>query len=282
MSSRTRFSPFALLVLLASCETQLLRNPPPDPDAETPTFRAARERFELRDFDGAIRLYHEVLRENPEMARAHFNLGLIYDERKGDYISAIYHYNRFLQLKPDSREAPIVSQWVRRAELAFAAQLPNSPIENKEEFTKLQRDNMHLQAELLDTRRRLELTERKLSEVTARAQQLEQRLATVTAQRPVTQNAPAAVPPQAGIAAAAPQAPSVQQPQPPPTPTPARTTATTARRHTVQQGETLFSIARTYYPDRPTGEAVRLILEANSAILPDANRLRSGMSLVIP
>ncbi len=266
-------------LLLSSCETKLLRQTPPDPDAETPTFRAARERFELRDFDGAIRLYHEVLRENPEMARAHFNLGLIYDERKADYISAIYHYTRFLQLKPESREAAVVAQWIRRAELAFAAQLPNSPIENKEEFTRLQRDNMHMQAELLDTRRRLEELERKLTAANARAAQLEQRLAAASATpRPAPQSAPALQSQQTSVPPSAPASDSQQVVSV----TPSRLQPASSRRHIVQQGETLFSIARSYYPDRPSGEAVRIILEANSAVLPDANRLRSGMTLVIP
>jgi len=276
----------ALLAVFAfaGCETQILRQQNNDPDYEPPAFRAARERFELRDFDGAVRLYHEVLRENPDMARAHFNLGLIYDERYGDHISAIYHYRHFLRLKPDSPEASSVIQWIKRAELAFAAQLPNSPIENKEEFTKLQRENMQMHSDLIDARRQIAKLQSELQTAIATRERLEQRLAAVN-QETARPSAPShqTHQSQSAVYVASEEHSPILLAQTPTNPSKATTTPPpVGRRHNVQSGETLFSIARAYYPDRPVGEAVRILLEANANQLSDANKLRPGMTLTIP
>lgn len=60
---------------------------------------------------------------------------------------------------------------------------------------------------------------------------------------------------------------------------PAAATTTAGRTHTVQQGDTLWSIARKYYGD---GTKADKILQANKAKLPDADRLQVGMVLTIP
>jgi len=272
----------AFALLLAGCENKFLLQHNPDPDYETPTFRAARERFELRDFDGAIRLYHEVLRENPDMARAHFNLGLIYDERKGDNISAIYHYRHFLRLKPDSPEAASVVQWIRRAELSFAAQLPNSPIENKEEFTKLQRENMQMHAELIEMRRQISKLQSDLQNAISARERLEQRVAAASEKNTrVSETSPPQTPSHSPSEhAAREQSPQIQTASV--QSSAVKSQASSGRSHHVQPGETLFSIARAYYPDRPVGEGVRLLLSANAGQLTDANKLRPGMTLNIP
>lgn len=49
--------------------------------------------------------------------------------------------------------------------------------------------------------------------------------------------------------------------------------------HNVRDGETLYGIARKYYGD---GSMASVILEANKRSIPSANRLRSGVRLVIP
>ena len=66
--------------------------------------RKAEQRSRARDIDGAIGLYNKALSENPELSHAHMMLGLIFEENKEDYIRAIYHYERFLEIKPTTPE----------------------------------------------------------------------------------------------------------------------------------------------------------------------------------
>ncbi len=55
--------------------------------------------------------------------------------------------------------------------------------------------------------------------------------------------------------------------------------ATGVRTHTVQKGDTLYKLARTYYTDQSKW---RDIWKANRGRLSDANKLEVGQTLVIP
>ena len=276
-----KLAKLSLLLLTASCDTQFLQQEKNDPNYESETFRAAKQRFELRDYHSAIQLYYQALRENPNMARAHFHLGLIYDERLGDYVSAIYHYKQFLRLKPDCPEVESVKKWIRRAELAFAAQIPNSPIENKEEVTKLQRENIQLQSELIEARRLISELRSSLQKSNNRLLKLEKQLneikeADISSMQKVETGSVSKPP------FSQPHHRDLQKEINTQKRLSSYSDSYLYRTHKVQPGETLFSIARVYYPDRSVGEGVRLILDANSTQLTDANKLQPGMLLIIP
>lgn len=54
---------------------------------------------------------------------------------------------------------------------------------------------------------------------------------------------------------------------------------TTGNRHVVAKGDTLYSLARSYYNDQSKWRA---IYEANRSAIPDPNKLKVGQELVIP
>jgi tetratricopeptide (TPR) repeat protein len=64
----------------------------------------ARKRFHAGDYDGAIALFHELLKKAPDVHQIHFNLALAY-ERKGDYAAAVDDLRKFLEEEPDHFEA---------------------------------------------------------------------------------------------------------------------------------------------------------------------------------
>jgi len=66
---------------------------------------------------------------------------------------------------------------------------------------------------------------------------------------------------------------------PPPTPHEDTVVAGGARTHTMQKGDTLYSLARKYYNDQSKW---RKIWEANRAQISDPNRIPLGAKLVIP
>jgi len=295
------------LLLFAGC-TPEAKLKPADNDFETPAFLRAKEKYELRDYEGAIGLYEDVVRSNPNMAKAHLELGLIYDDKMGDYVSAIHHYRRFLKLRPDSDKARIVKQWITRAELAFAAQQPNSPLQNADELARLQKENINLKAQVEEARR----VQRELQAQLKAA--LAQPIVTAPAERPApteerpkaevtrhapkepvkqpapqppiareTAAAPSQQPPQRPIPVAVPVAPpAVAAPSPaaaPSPPAPAPTPA--ARVHVVQEGDTLWRIASRYYPGE-VQRGVERIQEANKGAVADVTKLRVGQQLRVP
>ena len=70
-----------------------------------PHVLAGQARFRARNYRGAIEAFDKALRVNPNNWAAHFELGLIYynEDRLSDSASAIYHFQRLLNLNPNHR-----------------------------------------------------------------------------------------------------------------------------------------------------------------------------------
>lgn len=64
--------------------------------------------------DEAIAAYEKSLELNPNNADAHYNLGLLYEKFKGDPDTATFHYNKYLELKPDAGDREEVLGWIEK------------------------------------------------------------------------------------------------------------------------------------------------------------------------
>ncbi|GEM_PF-228339 len=292
---------FACVASLALCScNQETHVPQGDDDFETPTFKKAKEKYEVRDFKSSVELYDEVLRENPRMAKAHFELGLIYDEKMGDFVSAIYHYKRFLRIKPTGDNAKTVEQWIARAELQFATTQPNSPIQSADEIARLSKENLKLRGELDESARQIAKLERAVSQGEASVQEAQSKIQTLLATQQDQRNALAAAQQAAAAAATHPStavAPGTSNPLSSTTAgvtpfdvassEPSSTAPTPvvlpegARQHVVKSGDTVWKISAQYYPGK-VKEGVNKIIEANKSSMPDPARLKLGQPLVIP
>lgn len=67
-----------------------------------------------------------VRRESPE---SHLEVGYIYLQTLKDPIRAIFHFDRYLELKPESEKAIQVKQLIETAKLEFLRQLPTKPFQ---------------------------------------------------------------------------------------------------------------------------------------------------------
>jgi tetratricopeptide (TPR) repeat protein len=208
-----------------------------------PDYQRARKAAEAGDFRAAAGFYQQVVRAAPEAARAHLELGLLYDEKLGDPIAAIYHYRQFLELEPNSNRRDIVESYIERSKLTLAAKLPQAPGIDPVELTRLQTENAMLRG--------------RIAELESRAAAVPSG-ADLPAQLPAGQPV-AAQPP--GTAVAAPAAPA------------------TSRTHWVQKGDTLQSLALRYYGSRAAWEK---IYAANRTSLASKDQLKVGQPLVIP
>ena len=101
--------------------------------------REARDRYlrraqaaqESQDIDRAIALCEQALLRRPDLALAHRELGLMLDNYRRDYVPAIYHYQRYLQLRPDAKNREEIDALIRQCRMSFAAQIAESPEEIK-------------------------------------------------------------------------------------------------------------------------------------------------------
>jgi LysM repeat protein len=96
-----------LISLFAGC-TQMRRASVDD--EKEPQFIEGQKRIKRMDWDGAINAFEHALQANPNNASAHFELGVLYDQKKNDFISAIYHYHKHLVLRTNSPMAEMARQ----------------------------------------------------------------------------------------------------------------------------------------------------------------------------
>jgi nucleoid-associated protein YgaU len=82
-------------------------------------------------------------------------LGLLYDEKMGDPIAAIYHYRQFLALQPDSDRKQLVDSYIERCKLTLAAKLPPTSGIDPSELTRLQTENAALRGQLAEAQNRV-------------------------------------------------------------------------------------------------------------------------------
>jgi hypothetical protein len=100
--------------------------------------------------------YLKVIAKRGDSApESHLEAGLIYLEQVGDPIAAIYHFRKYLDLEPHSRQASEVAGLIDTAKLNFARTLPAKPLENPDirlvegdELDRLRRENDELKAEI--------------------------------------------------------------------------------------------------------------------------------------
>ncbi|MBP7831295.1 MAG: LysM peptidoglycan-binding domain-containing protein [Kiritimatiellae bacterium] len=113
-----------------------------------PLIRRARERKNQQDVDGAIELFNKAIERKPTLARAHLEVGYLYDSQKQDYVRALYHYQRYLELRPQTEKRPVVEDLIRHARVRFATTLPAQPSGAIEEIAMLRKEVEALRARL--------------------------------------------------------------------------------------------------------------------------------------
>ena len=123
-------------------------------DQELPLVQKAASRASEGDIDSAIRLYQKALEQSPDAARAHLDLAFLLDEHRKDYVDAIYHFRRYLELRPDAEKKSLVEERVRMAEQHFAAEILG-PSRLADKATVLERENAVLKSQLATLSQRM-------------------------------------------------------------------------------------------------------------------------------
>jgi LysM repeat protein len=222
-------------------------------EAKEPFYVLGQRKLSSFDYKGSVEAFEKAAEANPRSASAHFQLGVLYEQKiteENSYAVAIYHYNKFLQLKPKSPHAEIVKQRIVACKQELAKPIALAPGTQSvlRDIERLKVENAQLKSQL---------------EAWAALNTSRQSLAP-----PVTLNATSnftSIPPQTGASNSAPV------PQPRTAPGPA---APALRTHKVQSNETPASIAKKY------NLSTKALLDANPGL--DPRRLKIGQTLNIP
>ncbi len=206
-----------------------------------------------------------IEKRGDEAPESHLEAGLLYQQFLRDPIAAIYHFRKYIELQPGSREVDLVRQRISAAMREFARTLPAQPLDNQNarldllgRIEELQKENLQLKEQI----------------AAAAAGARPSAAPVATDNPPVPVRAPAHDRSSGPGAATAVRPAPVTRPPAAPAPAPAA-----GRRHVVAQGETLYKIAQRYYG---SGARWPEILEANRDVLKNENAVRAGMELRIP
>lgn len=211
-------------------------------------FLKGKARVSGMDYRGAIESFEEALVVNPQSAAAHFELGWLFAEKEPDPATAIYHYQKYLQLRPSADNAEVIHDHILRLRQDLAKglmPLPGTPSVQRE-FEQLAEENHRLHDEL--DRMKGFLASRGLS-ITNPAPNVRERSPAVLAPNPGTRT------PGSNSTESAPRNVS-------------------GRTHKVQSGESPSSIARKY------GVKVEALLAANPSLNP--RRMQVGQIIQVP
>ncbi len=282
------FPLLGLLVLAGCSDSDRIKTAT---EIDEPAYREGQALLKSGRRQEALTAFLKVIDKRGEDApESHLEIGLLYAQHINDPLSAIYHFKKYLALRPNSPQAPLIRQRIDAATREFARTLPAQPLENQLQrvdlvgaLDKLKKENEALKQELADV---------KAGRGNA--------LAAVT-EAPATSPAASPATPSSNFSFSVDNLPAVRtRPTAPPTrpaastPAPVRATPTPPgrastpavtppvtgnRRHTVIAGDTLSKISQQYYGNRTR---VNDILGANRGVLKSAAELRPGMVLRIP
>ena len=244
----------ALLLLVGLALSGCLPSGPKDEEKEQ-FFLAGKSRVNTLDFKGAVESFEKAVEVNPKSAPAHFELGWLYDQKESDPAAAIYHYERYLKLSPNSGKEEMVKTRILACKQQLAQTVSLGPVTEKQqrEFEQLVEEKQRLREDLEKWR--------------AYATRLQNAASQGSAGSPAPRAVQPSVSGQSPASGASPSN-SASPVRPPTAP------ATTLRTHIVKAGETPTIIAREY------GVKVEALMAANPKL--DPRRLQVGRAVTIP
>lgn len=247
-------------------------------ETDDPNFQKGRALKDTRRQEALSAFLKVIERRGDDAPESHLEAGLLYHTHINDPLSALYHFKKYLALRPNSPQAPLVRQRVDAAIRDFARTLPAQPLDNQLErveliaaMDRLKKENDLLKEQLADLRgARLAVPAGGVGNAEGSAGtaapglNLQLNSTPTVRARPPSVSAPPLI------------APANQRPA---TTAVAANPAASGRRHTVQAGDTLSKLSQQYYGTRAKW---RDIYAANRGVMKSETDLRIGMELKIP
>lgn len=241
-------------------------------EVDEPAYREGQALLKSGRRQEALSAFLKVIdKRGDDAPESHLSAGLIYAEHIKDPLSAIYHFRKYLALRPNGPLTLQVRQRIDAATREFARTLPAQPLENQLQrvdlvaaLDRLKQENEALKQELADVK-----AGRNPGPVPGLENSAAPAINFSLETMPTVRTRPANPAPRI--------APATQTP--PASPAVTRQPAAGARQHTVQPGDTLSKISQQYYGNRTRW---RDIYAANRGVMKSESDLKVGTLLKIP
>src|SRR6266699_2967669 len=123
-------------------------------EEKDPNYLAGKNRVSALDHLGAIDAFEKALAADPRSAAAHLELGLIHQQYLAtNWARAIYHFEKYLELRPKANNADLIRQRISQCKLELAKEVPFAAVNQQmqrelEKMDRLSRDNADLRQQL--------------------------------------------------------------------------------------------------------------------------------------
>jgi LysM repeat protein len=252
-------------------------------EVDEPAYREGQAQLKSGRRQEALSAFLKVIdKRGDDAPESHLEVGLLYAQHINDPLSAIYHFRKYLALRPNGQQAPLVRQRIDAAIREFARTLPAQPLENQLQrvdlvaaLDRLKQENESLKQELADLRAgRSGVTLSGSKEPAPASPAASPGISFSVENIPTVRTRP--VPKSSGHVSSPATSRITANPAPATKPT---ADSTGLRTHTVQAGDTLSKISQQYYGNRTRW---RDIYAANRGVMKSESDLKLGMQLKIP
>ncbi len=119
-------------------------------EERNPLIKQGHAYMEIKDYEKAEAVFKQAIENNPRMARPHLDLATLYQQYKPDYISSIFYYKRYLELRPSSEKAEFIQEQIEKVQIALANAIltQSGAVQAIQELKKLQQENAELKQQL--------------------------------------------------------------------------------------------------------------------------------------
>src|SRR2546427_3891388 len=118
------------------------------------SYLTGKNRVAALDHQGAIDAFERALTANPRSSAAHLELGLIQQQYLAtNWARAIYHFEKYLELRPKANNADLIRQRISQCKLELAKEVPFAAVNQQmqrelEKMDRLNRENAELRQQL--------------------------------------------------------------------------------------------------------------------------------------
>jgi len=114
---------FAVLTVLTGCERGQTLSEIEERERSTRLYSNAVDDLQAGRVDMAIKGFKAVVRQEPKSYSAHFQLATLLQDYQKDYVSAIFHYREYLDLRPASDKATVATDRLKLCERLLSAEV---------------------------------------------------------------------------------------------------------------------------------------------------------------
>lgn len=119
-------------------------------EERNPLVKQGQAYMEIKDYNKAETVFKQAIESQPTMARPYLDLATIYHQYKPDYISAIFYYKRYLELRPDSEKTEFIDEQIQKVQIALANAIltQSGAVQAMQELKQLRTENTELKRKL--------------------------------------------------------------------------------------------------------------------------------------